>query len=123
MTDVVLTFYERISLWSMIGNYQAPRLADVAILLRVLDKVRPADFETREAAFAVADGQMSWRLPNPEYGQRAVELEDEEAAALLKVFESLQGVRVSDGEWICRLMERLQPATPAAVNGNALRGV
>lgn len=119
MTDVVLTFYERISLWNMIGNYQAPRLADVAVLLRVLDKVRPADFEMREAEFAVADGQMSWRLPNPDYGQRAVDLEDEEAAALRKVFESLQGVRVSDGEWICRLMERLQPAKAE----DAVRGV
>lgn len=109
MTDVVLTFYERVSLWNMIGNYQAPRLADVAVLLRVLDKVRPVDFEVSATDLTITDGQMSWRLPEPDYGERAVELEAEEAAMLIKVFEGLQGIRVSDGAWICRLMEQLRP--------------
>lgn len=114
MTDIVLTFYERVSMWNMIGNYQAPRLADVAVLLRVLDKVRPVDFEVQATDLTTSDGQMSWKLPEPDYGTRAVELEAEEAAAVAKVFESLQGVRVADGAWICRLMERLKPVEVAA---------
>ena len=111
MTDIRLSFYERISIWNLIGNYQAPRLKDVAVLLRVMEKVRPTDKEMEEAQLVQKDSQMSWQIPRPGYGDRMVALEAEEAAALAQVFDSIENVRVSDGAWICRLMESLQAAT------------
>jgi len=116
MTDLLLTFYERLCLWNMIGNYQAPRLAEVAVLLRALDKLRPSDAEALETELIVRDGQMGWKLPEPSYGERTVALEAEEVAALVKVFESLQDIRVADGAWIVRLIEQLKPvvAIPAS---------
>jgi hypothetical protein len=107
MKSLTLNFYERISIWNQIGNYQAPRLKDVAVLLRVIEKIRPTDREAEETQLVAHESQMSWKMPEPGYGERAISLEAEEAAALLAVFHALENVRVSDGAWICALMERL----------------
>lgn len=107
MRHVHLTFYERISVWNLIGNHQVPRLKEAAILLRIIEKVRPTDVELTEAQFMASGNQMSWQIPAAGYGDRTVAFEAEEAAALIQVLEAIQDVRVADAAWMCRLIHSL----------------
>ena len=96
MTHIHLTYYERVSVWNLIGNHQVPRLREAAVLLRVLDKVRPTDEEIRETKFsAKGDGNVTWTATSPQYGERDIALEAEEAQALTQVFDGIENVRVN----------------------------
>ena len=115
MTHIHLTFYERIHIWHLIGSHTVPRLKEAAILLRLMEKVRPTDEELGETHYvAVTDSQVNWKVSSRNYGERDVSLEGEEAQALIQVFEAAQGIRVSDAAWIVRLTEILTPEEQAA---------
>lgn len=115
MTHVHLTFYERLSIANIVGQHQVPRLREAAILLRVFEKVRITDAEMQETSFkAVNSDQVSWKVPSPQYGERDIALEAEEAAALAQVLDAIENIRVSDAAWICRLADSLTVKEQAA---------
>jgi len=113
MTSVSLTYYQRVILWNLIGAAKAPSLKEASVYLRLMEKIRLTDQESAESQFVSDGGQVSWRLPNPAYGGKSVELEDGEAKALAKVMEEAPNVRVLDAEWMQQLMEQLKEKVPA----------
>jgi hypothetical protein len=111
MQTIHLTFYQRVMLCSHIGSLEVERLREAAVYLRILEKIRLTDQEITETQF-MAETQFrelpprySWRLPESDYGSRTVELEDEEVLALAGTIEQIKGVRVSDAEWMLRMVE------------------
>ena len=100
MQNLSLRFYQRIILWQLVGNHPALRLTDAEML----------------ATQVMQDsGRFSWRLPDPGYGNRELELEHEEAKALVTVMETPAPVRVSDAEWMLKVAEELKTGQPSAL--------
>lgn len=110
MKVVKLLWYERMYLWHRLGMVQAPTIKDAAVYLRIIDKIRPSDQETIDTKLAT-DGRGGYRWePGPSigYGDREVELENEEAAALTKGIDTHpQPVLVADAAWLLRLLGQL----------------
>lgn len=118
MKHVHLNFYQRITLWNMIGNYQTPKLKEALVFLRILEKIRPGDVEMRETQFISDGAQLRWALPEANYGDRHLDLEDEEAKSLLQALESVEGVRVADAAWMFALVDSLRGSgVPASSDG------
>jgi hypothetical protein len=113
VTTVVLTFYQRFHLEATIGSFQAPKLSDTLVFLRLLEKLRLTETERKAAQFRLEGNAASWRLPNPEYATREIELEDTEAAALRQAIENFEGIRVIDAQWLAPLVETLRPDSKA----------
>src|SRR5262245_58472231 len=100
MQNIFLSFQQRVTLWLLVGNHQVSNLREASVHLRIVAKVRPTDRERMETSWAQDTQSFGWRLPTPLYGQRDIELEDEEAAALAQAIEQASPVRVSDAEWL-----------------------
>jgi hypothetical protein len=115
MPQIHLNFYQRITLWNMIGNHPCRRLQDTAVFLRLLDRVRPSDEEMRDTQFVQQEQQFMWRTPSPNYGERDIEIESDEAKALVEMFEAQEGIRVADAAWIFRLIDPLRSKNPEAL--------
>lgn len=114
MQSTFLTYYQRVILWSHLGSITVEKLREASIYLRMIEKLRLTDQEITETQF-VSDGpRFSWRLPDPQYGSRTVEFEDEEMVALAGAIEKVQGVRVSDAEWMLKLVEGHAPVPVGA---------
>jgi hypothetical protein len=106
MQSIPVTFYERVLLWNLTGNHQVQSLRDASVYLRLIEKLRPSDEEMREAQF-VQEGQgFRWSVPERGYGDRTVELEDTEAAALRTAIEGAQNIRVNDAAWMQRIADQ-----------------
>lgn len=111
-----ITYYQRVILWLMIGSHQAANLREASTYLRIIEKVRLTDQETRDSQFLqLESGQCSWRLPAPGYGDKCVELEDSEATALIAAIETASPVKVIDAAWMERLISALKNETHSAV--------
>jgi len=123
MQSVLLPFYQRVMLWNMCGAFPAPSLKEAAVVLRVIEKVRLTDRESIESDFRAEGGQVAWRLPSPAYGEKLVELENEEAKALAGVIVEHRPVRVMDAEWMLRLIDELNGVAPAATAAGARNGL
>lgn len=108
MQNLSLTYYQRITLWQLVGAHPAPSLKEASVYLRIIEKLRLTDAEMLGSQFVQEQGRFSWRLPDPEYGTRTVELENEEAKALVAAMEAPAPVRVSDAEWMLKVIEELQ---------------
>jgi hypothetical protein len=109
MTHIHLTYHQRIHLALLIGNHQVKRIQEASVLLRLLEKIRLTDEEMRDTQYLHNErGQISWTLPSPDYGERDVELESGEAQGLAAILDAVENVRVSDAEWMCRLVEELR---------------
>jgi hypothetical protein len=117
LKDFSVNWYQRISLWSRIGSIPAPTLKEASVFLRILDKVRPTDEESKVAKLTATNNGYAWsQLPSIEYGSRQVELEDEEAKSLADALDTHpQPVLVADAAWMLLLLERLRAEPPAAV--------
>jgi hypothetical protein len=113
MKQVQLNFYQRITLWNLIGNYNAPRMGDAFVMLRIHDKIRPTEEEAMATQLATANDQMRWQLPSAGYGNVVVALEEEEASRLAQALEAQQGVRVADAAWMFPLLDQLKPEKAA----------
>lgn len=107
MKTTTLNFYERIVLGEIIGQ-QEGRLADIAVYLKILDKVRLSEQERKESQMKVDDGQLKWMLPEAEYGMIVAEFEDEEARRLAQLLESWPKVTIRDAGWIGRVSAELK---------------
>ena len=119
---VELSWYQRINLWLRVGGVQAPNMQVASALFRVIEKIRPADWEREEASLITRqDGSVSWTLPNSDltYGTRMVELEEDEAKHLAETIENPQQVMswiVNDMMWVLPLLDELKrrAAPPAS---------
>lgn len=109
MQPLILNFYQRVMLWHAVGTHPAPTLKDAAVYLRLIEKVRLSDQESIDSKFeSTPDGRISWRLPSLNYGEKLLELENEEAAALAAVIEQMRDVRVLDWKWLIPMKEELR---------------
>jgi len=120
MQPVFLNFYQRVIVWNMIGAHPAQGLKEASVLLRVIDKVRITDQESIDTEFRAgeAGGNVQWLLPEKGYGDKIVELENEEAAALVAVIEGTRPIRVLDAGWLIKVVDELKLAPVAARNGS-----
>lgn len=109
MQSLFVTCYQRIILWNAVGAHNASNLKEAAPLLRLIEKLRLTDQEMIDSNFFSDGQQFTWKLPSRGYGDRTVELENTEATALAKVIEALSPIRVSDAEWMTRIVEKFQP--------------
>lgn len=107
MLNLKLEFYQRVYLWNTIGNHNAPSLKEASVFLRIIEKVRLSDQEQRDTGFGIVEGRYGWNPPSPDYGLKAVELEDEEAKALATALEA-SPLRVNDALWLDPLVKELQ---------------
>lgn len=116
MQSLTLNFYQRVMLWQLVGNHPAPSLKESSVYLRIIEKLRLTDSEMLATQFVQDQGRFSWRLPDTEYGSRKVELENEEAKALVTAMEAPMqgGIRVTDAEWMLKVVNELNAGLPAA---------
>lgn len=115
MTSIFLTWYQRISLWNRIGTIPVTSLKDASVYLRIIEKVRPTDEEQKETKLTTLEGGYRWTLPEANYGNVTLELEQEEAEALVKGLETHpQPVLVADAAWMLELLAKLTPAAEPA---------
>jgi hypothetical protein len=108
MQNLSLNFYQRIMLWQLVGAYPAPSLKEASVYLRIIEKLRLTDSEMMATQFMQDQGRFSWRLPEAGYGDRVVERENEEAKALLTAMEAPAPVRVSDADWMLKVVDELK---------------
>lgn len=113
MQTIPLNFYQRVMLWSHLGSIHVEKLRDASVYLRMIEKLRLTDTEITETQFLANGPQFSWQLPNAAYGSRMVEFEAEEITALAGAIEKIQGIRVSDAEWMLKLVEQRVPVEAA----------
>lgn len=114
MQSLTLPFYQRIMLWNVIGNHAAPNLKEASVGLRVIEKLRLTDEEQIESEFAVNGQQYAWKLPDPDYGTKTVDLETDEAKALAAAVEAAP-TRVIDAAWLQPLVDKLKISPNGAV--------
>lgn len=113
MQNLNLNYYQRIILWNSLGAHQVASLKDAATYLRLIEKVRLTDDEMLKSQFVQEQGKMSWLLPHIGYGDRVLELEHEEAKALVTALEApSQGLRVTDAAWMMKMIEELNAGQP-----------
>jgi hypothetical protein len=104
-----LTYQQRIHIALLVGGHQVKRIQEASVLLRLLEKLRPSDVEMRDTQYMSNErGQITWTLPARDYGERDIDLESDEAQGLAAILDAAENVRVSDAEWMCRLVEELR---------------
>ena len=111
MKRIELNWYQRISLWLRVGSVQAPNMHIASVLYRVIEKIRPNDEEREKANLITRPGGYEWTLPSADYGNRLVDLEEEEAGLLAETLENPQQnvpVLVIDMGWILPLIAQLK---------------
>jgi urease accessory protein UreE len=106
MQSLTLPFYQRIMLWNVIGNHAAPNLKEASIGLRVIEKLRLTDEEQTDTEFTTSGQQYGWKLPDPDYGTKTVDLETDEAKALAAAIEAAP-TRVIDAVWLQPIVDKL----------------
>lgn len=89
----------------MISNHNAENLIAASNYLRVLEKIRPTDEESRETQLISSGPNMQWRLPYQFYGDKDVEFEDVEVESIQKVINTASPIRVFDAEWLQKLVK------------------
>jgi nucleoid-associated protein YgaU len=113
MQTLELSYYQRIILWTNIGAHQVRELKEAHVFLRLIDKFRLTDEEMLRSQFIQDQGRMTWRLPEQGYGDRCFDLEQDEAKALVNAIEApSQGLRVTDAEWMVKVVEVLNAGQP-----------
>lgn len=112
MQQIPLTFYERIILWNLCGAHQVGSLKEASVYLRLIEKLRPTDEESRETGLRMTEQGLQWSMAKENYGNRVISAEDDEARALKAVLEGQRSVRVSDAQWMLKLTELLAAAEP-----------
>jgi hypothetical protein len=112
MQSLSLNYYQRIMLWQLVGAHPVSSLKESSVYLRIIEKLRLTDTEMLATQFMQDAGRFSWRLPEQGYGDKVLELENEEAKALVAAMEAPAPVRVSDAEWMVRVVEELKTEAP-----------
>lgn len=109
MKTVFVSWYERIALWARIGTVQAPSLKEADVYLRIIEKLRPTDTERRETNLKAVGSGYEWKPDLGSYGDKVIELEDEEAEALITGLENHPSpVFISEAAWIRRITNDLK---------------
>jgi hypothetical protein len=116
MQYLLLTYYQRITLWHLVGNSHAPNLKETEKYLRIISKLRLNDAEMAETQYVEDAGKCSWQLPSQDYGTCAIDLENEEARTLATAIETASPVRVNDASWMLDVIAKLkEPAKEQSV--------
>src|SRR5215467_13659393 len=107
---VTLSFYSRVMLSQIIGNYPAANLKQASVYIRILDKMRITDPEVAATGMVVKDSRIHWELPTPDYGDKEVSFEIEEAAAIVVALDnSPLPIKIGDAVWMTKLVDDLSP--------------
>src|SRR5215831_17324639 len=107
MQSLFLNVSQRIILWNLVGNHNVPNLKEAATYLRLIEKLRLTDQETRDLSFQAEGQSMTWRAPSVGYGDKTFALEDGEAKALIDAMQSAP-MRVADAFWMQQIVEHLE---------------
>ena len=111
MTFFDLTWYQRMVLWNRIGSAPVPSIKEADTYLRIISKIRPTDEEQRDAQLTAVGGGYVWKPTESGWGDRSVELEDEEAKALVACLSTAQPgqvISVRDAEWMIPLIKQIE---------------
>jgi hypothetical protein len=108
MARLHLNFYQRVTLWNLIGGYQAPNMRATLAFLELLKKIRPSDEELRDAQFRLEGAQYHWQQPYISFGEIDLQLGNEEAEALAQALEAQQAVKVADALWMFPILDELK---------------
>lgn len=109
MTTVTLPLYQRIMLWSLVGNHNAANLREASVYLRLIEKIRLTDEEQTKTEFTTNGQSYNWKPMLNGYGTKSVELETDEAKALAAAIDSATPVRVADAGWLQKIVDDLTP--------------
>jgi hypothetical protein len=116
MQQLFVTYYQRVMLWNMIGSHTVPTLDAAATFLRLLEKIRLSDQEVTESQMVMEAGNFTWKQPSQGYGDRLLDLENQEAEALAALIREVKGVRIQDALWLSGIVSRFyrEPAEAKA---------
>src|SRR6516162_7418314 len=106
MQQLFVTYYQRVMLWNMIGSHTVPTLDAAATFLRLLEKIRLSDQEVTESQMVMEAGNFTWKQPSQGYGDRLLDLENQEAEALAALIREVKGVRIQDALWLSGIVSR-----------------
>ncbi len=115
MQKLTVNFYQRVMLWQMIGGHPTKSIKEASVHLRVIEKIRLTDKEMLTSQFFQENERSTWKLPDINYGVKNLELETDEAKALIETLEAPAPVRVSDAQWMLKLVDELNAGLPSAV--------
>lgn len=104
MKDLTLDLNQRQHMWIIVGA-QEGRAADLAIYLRLMEKLKLS--ETEETLIGVTvDGQgnMAWRMQPEGVPLTTVSVEDKDAERLKLVLENWPRFRPVDNEWLQKVL-------------------
>ena len=107
MQNTTLSFYQRVVLQNLCGNYQVSNLTEASVYLRLIEKIRLSDEEITKTEFVIENGNVSWSLPRPTYGEKSINLENTEAEALAKAINKIENIKVNDAVWLVKIVESL----------------
>ena len=99
-------------LWNVVGGHNAKSVKEASVYIRLLEKIRLSDTESADSSFKMVGMQFSWNLPEAGYGDKVIELENDEAKALIDVIESIPSIKVSDAEWMLKVINDIQVEEP-----------
>jgi len=96
----------------MAGNHNAGNLKEASVFLRIINKLRLSDEEQAKTEFALNGPQYTWKPQPNGYGTKTIDLEGDEAKALILAIEALTPMRVADAIWLAPLVDELKAAAP-----------
>ena len=118
MQSLLVTYYQRVMLWNMVGAFQVSSLSAASVYLRLIEKLRLTDQEVTETQFVMDGPRFSWKLPKDNFGDKTIELENSEGDALIKMLEDGPApIRISDVSWMKKIVATLQTTTGENKNG------
>jgi len=107
MKNLNFTFVQRLKVSNILGQVSG-NLEKILPLSNALEVIRFSEEEQRQIKITPnGGGIVSYEAPTPDFGTKAITLEDAQAQAVLRELESFQGYQVMDVAWLTDLKTKL----------------
>jgi hypothetical protein len=111
MVTLTLNFHQRITIWMRLGSVNAPSLREAGTFIKILDKIRPKEFEIKDTEYKVIEGGIQYRPPSIDYGLMNLELEDQDANLVRDaLMDQKVPIRVDEADWLLKLLDQMKEA-------------